>query len=409
MVNYIERTADDLLAEMVKDHSVIVVVGPRATGKTTSAQRLARSVVQLADNRQRTAFAADIEYALTSNAEPVLIDEWQEVPEALGHVKVLVDAEPRRGRFIITGSVRGDIDVQTWPGTGRVLRVEMYGLTEREIERRTATANWFQGVLRGDVARSSSNERLADYVRRALRSGFPEPALTMSTTARTRWLSAYVDQLVTRDAEGVDGGRDPLRLRRYLTAYALNSAGIVDDTTIFAAAGVAKNTARAYERLLQNLLVVADVPSWTSNRLKRLSLAPKRFLVDPGLFVGVLGVDEAEVMSDGDLLGRVIETFVMTQIRAEVALMTPRPRLHHLRTAEGRHEIDIIIEIGARRLVAIEVKATSAPGPDDTRHLRWLKRELGDSVVAAVLLHAGPNSFEMDEGVMACPISSLWS
>jgi uncharacterized protein len=196
-------------------------------------------------------------------------------------------------------------------------------------------------------------------------------------------------------------------LRQYLTAYALNSAGIVDDTTIYQAAGVTKNTARAYDRLLQNLLVVAEVPSWTTNRLKRLSLAPKRFLIDAGLFVGVLSVDEAEVLSDGDLLGRVIETFVMSQIRAEIALMTPRPRLHDLRTAEGRHEIDIIIEVGARRLVAIEVKATSSPGPDDARHLRWLKRELGDSVMASVLLHSGPNSFEMDEGVMAVPIASL--
>jgi uncharacterized protein len=409
MENYFERTADALLAEMISDHSVIMVSGPRATGKTTSAQRLAQSVIQLADNRQRTAFASDIEYALTSRPEPVLIDEWQEVPESLGHLKVLVDAEPRRGRFIVTGSVRGDVDEQTWPGTGRVVRLEMYGLTEREIERRSTATGWFQNLLRGEVARSSTDERLADYVRRALRSGFPEPALTMAPTARARWLTAYVDQLVTRDADGVDGGRDPLRLRQYLTAYALNSAGIVDDITIYQAAGVAKNTSRAYDRLLQNLLVVAEVPSWTSNRLKRLSLAPKRFLIDAGLFVGVLGVDEAEVLSDGDLLGRVIETFVMSQIRAEIALMTPRPRLHHLRTAEGRHEIDIIIEVGARRLVAIEVKATSSPGPDDARHLRWLKRELGDSVIAAILLHSGPNSFEMDEGVMAVPIASLWS
>jgi uncharacterized protein len=109
------------------------------------------------------------------------------------------------------------------------------------------------------------------------------------------------------------------------------------------------------------------------------------------------------------LIGRVIESFVMSRIRAEIALMTPRPRLHHLRTAEGRHEIDIIIEVGARRLVAIEVKATSSPGPDDARHLRWLKRELGDSVIASVLLHSGPNSFEMDQGIMAVPIASLWS
>jgi len=200
-----------------------------------------------------------------------------------------------------------------------------------------------------------------------------------------------------------------MRLRRYLTAYSLNSAGVADDTTIFGAAGIAKNTARAYQRLLENLLIVDEVPAWTSNRLKRLTLAPKRYLIDAGLFTGVLGVDRAEVMSDGDLLGRVIETFVVAQVRAELALRTPRPRLHHLRTAEGRHEVDLVIEVGARRLVAIEIRATSTPDTGDATHLRWLKRELGDSVIAAVLLHSGPISFEMGDGVIACPISSLWS
>lgn len=407
--SYVPRSADMVLDEMVHDHSAVMIVGPRATGKTTSAQRLAGSSLQLADSRQRTAFAADIEYALTTSREPVLVDEWQEVPDALGHIKALVDAEPRRGRFIITGSVRGDVDMQTWPGTGRTVRLEMYGLTEREIEGGAAEVPWIHGVLRGSVGRVQSSDRLAGYVRRALRSGFPEPALTMSETARARWLTSYVDHLVTRDAEGVDGGRDPIRLRRYLTAYVLNSAGVVDDTTIYGAAGVAKNTARAYDRLLQNLLVISEVPAWTTNRLKRLSLAPKRFLVDPGLFVGTLGVDEAEVMADGDLLGRVIETFVVAQIRSELALLAPRPRLHHLRTAEGRHEVDIIIEVGARKLVAIEVKATSTPGPDDARHLRWLKRELGSQVVAAIVLHSGPNTFEMGDGIVACPISCLWA
>ena len=104
-----------------------------------------------------------------------------------------------------------------------------------------------------------------------------------------------------------------------------------------------------------------------------------------------------------------IETFVVAQLRAELALRAPRPRLRHLRIAEGRHEVDINIEVGARRLLAIEVKATSTPYPGDATHLRWLKRELGDSVIAAVLLHCGPVSFEMDEGVVACPIAALWA
>ena len=409
MSTYVARAADALLAEMLADHPAVLITGPRATGKTTSAARLAAATVQLANDRERAAFAADIEAGLTTRDEPVLIDEWQEVPATLGHIKTLVDAEPRRGRFMVTGSIRGDIDGATWPGTGRLVRLEMYGLTEREVERHMNGPAWLVGVLHGEVGRVRTELRLRDYVTRALRSGFPEPALELSGAARARWLTSYVDQLVTRDAHGIEEGRDPNRLRRYLTAYALNSAGITDDATIYAAAGLAKNTARAYDRLLQNLLVTAEVPAWTSNRLKRLALAPKRYLVDAGLFVGALGMTEADVLADGDLLGRVIETFVVAQLRAEFALLTPRPRLHHLRTAEGRHEVDVLIEVGARRLVAIEIKATSTPGPDDAKHLRWLKRELGDSLAAAVVLHSGPTSIEFDEGVVACPIAALWS
>lgn len=409
MADYLPRLADAVLSEMLGAHAAVLVTGPRATGKTTLAARQSRSVVHLANDRQRVAFAADVEAALTMREEPLLVDEWQEVPATLGHIKTLVDASPRRGRFIVTGSVRGDLDGEMWPGTGRLVRLDLYGLTEREIEGRLASARWLSDLLAGVVRPVQSDLRLRDYVARALRGGFPEVALDLTGTARARWLTSYVDHLVTRDAQGIEAGRDPDRLRRFLQAYALNSAGIVDDTTIYTAAGVAKNTARAYDRLLKNLLVTAELPAWTSNRLKRLALAPKRYLVDPSLLVGVLGIGDGDVLTDADLLGRVVETFVVAQLRAEFALLAPRPRLHHLRTAEGRHEVDVLIEVGARRLVALEVKATSTPGPDDAKHLRWLRRELGETVAAAVVLHAGPTSVELGDGVIACPIAALWS
>jgi uncharacterized protein len=188
----------------------------------------------------------------------------------------------------------------------------------------------------------------------------------------------------------------------------LNSAGIVDDVTLWTAAGIAKDTARAYDTLLQNLLVVDRLPAWTSSRFKRLALASKRYLVDPGLFAGVLGITEGDVLTDGDLLGRLIETFVVAQVRAECALMTPTPRLHHLRTNEGR-EIDLVIEVGARRLIAIEIKATATPDTGDARHLRWFRRELGDQQVTTILLHTGPETLTFDDGTVAAPISALWT
>lgn len=404
------RLADRVLADMIVDHSAVLITGPRATGKTTTARQRAQSTVDLTDANTATAVRADPIVTLAARAEPILVDEWQVVPETLTAIKTLVDREPRRGRFIVTGSVRGEVDSPTWPGTGRLVHLKMYGLTEREIERSSSAGkpSWLERLIGGDVGHVSTDCDLGDYVERALRSGFPEPALTMSTTGRQRWLASYVDQLITRDVADLGEQRDPDRLRRYVQALALNSAGIVDDITLYRAAGVAKSTGSAYDRLLTNLLVAESVPAWTTNRLKRMSLAPKRYLVDSGLFVGALGVDARSVLADGDLLGRVIDTFVTAQIRAELALLAPRPRLHHLRTSQGRQEIDLLIEVGARDLVAIEVKATANPRRDDARHLSWLRARFGSAVRAAVVLHTGRETVELDDGVYGCPIAALW-
>jgi uncharacterized protein len=407
--SYLPREADVVLAEMLEDHSAILVTGPRAAGKTTSCEQHSRTIIRLGDTDVADAFRSGPAAVLHGRERPVLVDEWQEVPASLQAIKVAVDTDPSRGQFLVTGSVRGDLDAPTWPGTGRLVRLAMYGLTEREIEGAVGTRSWLRTLIAGTVPhphRSTTDVR--GYVKRALRSGFPEPALMTTDRGRSRWLASYVDQMVTRDAQSISPGRDPQRLRSYLTALALNSAGVVDDTTLWTAAGIAKDTARAYDTLLLNLLVVERLPAWTSNRLKRLTLAPKRYLVDPGLLGGVLGVTENDVLSDGDLLGRLLETFVVAQCRAELALLSPSPRMHHLRTSEGR-EVDLVLEVGARRLIAIEIKATATPDPGDARHLRWLRRELGDANVMSVLLHTGRETRTFDDGTIAAPISAIWN
>jgi predicted AAA+ superfamily ATPase len=407
--NYVTREADHVLGEMLEDHAAVLVTGPRATGKSTTCERFARSLVGLGNRAVAVALRSGVEAVLSGRDEPVLIDEWQVVPDTLQFVKAEVDRQPGRGRFIVTGSVDATFDSATWPGTGRLVGLSMFGLTERELAGRVGKPSWLSQVLSGDEAPTHrSDTHVGDYVERALRSGFPEPVLMTGVRGRARWLASYVDHVVTRDAQSLAPRRDSFRLRAYLTALALNSAGVVDDTTLWSSAGIAKDTARAYETLLRRLFVVDHLPAWTSNRLKRLSLAPKRYLIDPGLFVGVLGVEPGDVLVDGGLLGRVLETFVVAQCRAECALMTPAPRLHHLRSREGR-EIDLLIEVGARRLVAIEVKATATPNPTDARHLRWLRRELGGQSLTTVLLHTGPETLRFEDGTIAAPISALWS
>ncbi len=408
MDRYLPRHIDGLLSELLAELPAVLIVGPRATGKTTTAARHGAALVRLDRAAEAAAFRADADVALASFDEPVVLDEWQEVPGVLGAVKRAVDRDPRPGRFVLTGSVRADIEAQTWPGTGRVVRVAMFPMTVAERGERS-TSPLVDRIVDGDALEAAApGTDLAGYIDLALQGGFPE-MLALSEQGRRRWVDGYIDQLLTRDVALVDRGRDPARLRRYLEAYALSSAGLAEDKTLYDAAGIDRRTALAYEALLVNLQVVESIPAWTSNRLKRLTLSPKRYLIDPALLAGIIGVTQTAVLRDGDLLGRLLDTFVAAQLRPETQVARHRARLYHLRQEQGRHEIDLLVELGAERVIGIEVKADSAPDASSAKHLSWLRDELGDRFVGGVLLHTGPAAFSLGDRITAAPISTLWA
>ena len=113
------------------------------------------------------------------------------------------------------------------------------------------------------------------------------------------------------------------------------------------------------------------------------------------------------VVSDG-LLGRVLDIFVVAQLRADCVVSALSPRLFHVRDANGRHEVDILAEFPDGSVVGFEVKADAAPGSDAARHLRWLKDALGDRFVAGVVMHTGPRPWRIDGDIYAVPICALW-
>lgn len=409
MTEYKHRALDSLIEDLLGELPAVLIVGPRATGKTTTASRHAATTVRLDRPAEAAAFRADADAALRGLDEPVLLDEWQAAPEVLGAVKRAVDVNPHPGRYLLTGSIRADLEAETWPGTGRLVRVSMYGMTVAEQLGRPITRPLLDRLAQGEELPASPDPPdLRDYIELALRSGFPE-ALSLSSSARQRWIDSYIEQLLTRDAMQLAGTRDPARLSRFFEAYALNSAGIVEDKTLYDAAGINRKTAIAYEQLLTNLMVVEKVPAWASNRLKRLVHSPKRFLVDPGLLSGILRVNADTVLRDGDLLGRLLDTFVAAQLRAELAVTESRPRIYHIRQEQGRHEIDLLGELAARQVIGFEVKAAAAPRQEAARHLVWLRDKLGDRFRAGVVLHTGPRTFPLEQRIVAAPICTLWA
>ncbi len=407
---YLARLVDAQIASLLKELPAIFVAGPRATGKTTTAARYARTIVHLDREAEAVAFRADPDSALRGLPEPVLLDEWHLVPGVLGAIKRTLDVDPRPGRFLVTGSVRADVQGDLWPGTGRLTRVPMFGLTVRETVGALGSAPFVDRVVDGDALEPATDTPdLRGYLELLMTGGFPEPALRLGPAARIHWLDSYVEHILSRDAELLEGGRDPVRLRRYLEVLALNSAGIVDERTIFEAAGINRKTAAAYQRLLANLFVVEAVPAWTSNRLQRLTLMPKRYVLDAAIAASVLRLDVAGVMRNGDVLGRLLDTFVAAQIRAESSISGSRPRLYHVRQQQGRLEVDLLAELGGGKVIGIEVKANAAPVAHDARHLAALRDRLGADFLAGVVLHTGPRAYSLGDRIVAAPISTLWA
>jgi len=150
-------------------------------------------------------------------------------------------------------------------------------------------------------------------------------------------------------------------------------------------------------------------PAWTTNRLARLTRNPKRYIVDPALAAVASGLTARSVLRDGDLLGRIVDTYAMAQLRPEIALSPLRRRAHHVRTAEGRHEIDLVVEIEDGGVLALEFKAGAAPARGDARHLAWLRDQLGERFVAGAVVHTGPGVFELGDRILAVPLCAMWS
>jgi hypothetical protein len=219
---YIPRLVDQRLSELFAQLPALLITGPRATGKTTTARRQhVTTVVRLDRPAEAAAFRADPDVALRAQPEPVLLDEWQAVPEVLGAVKWAVDDDPRPRRFLLTGSVRADLDQEMWPGTGRLVRLRMHGITPRELTEQPTGPLFLDRLATADIREFHVPPvvpDLRDYIDYALRSGFPEPLLRLSGAAHQAWLDGYLDQLLTRDAQDLLPIRDPARCRRSINS-----------------------------------------------------------------------------------------------------------------------------------------------------------------------------------------------
>lgn len=419
---YLTRVVDEELDALLPDLAAVSLDGPKGVGKTETATRRAHTVFALDEAVQRELLQAD-PGRLARAPRPVLVDEWQRFPAVWDMIRRSVDRDPSPNQYLLTGSATPAADAPTHSGAGRIVQIRMrpLSLPERGL---TAPTVSVRALLTGDHAPidGDSSTTLPEYVHEILASGFPG-IRRLSERARRAQLDGYLARIVDRDfPEQGHPVRRPASLRAWLTAYAAATATNSSYTTILNAAtpGEGDKPSRpaivGYRDVLTQLWLLDPIPGWNPSRsaLTRLQEAPKHHLADPALAARLLGATRDSLLAgdrdpisprDGTLLGALFES--LTALTVRVTAQNAEAMTWHLRTRNGDHEVDFILERDDHKIVAIEVKLASTISDKDTVHLRWLKDRLGPDLLDSVIVTTGQYAYRRKDGIAVVPLALL--
>jgi predicted AAA+ superfamily ATPase len=420
--DYLARVVDAELDELLPGLAAVSLEGPKGVGKTATALRRARTVFALDNAVQRELLRADPQ-RIDRSPPPVLVDEWQREPAVWDLVRRSVDRDPAPGRFLLTGSATPTTE-PTHSGAGRIvtLRMRPMSLAERGLTTPTTGLSDLLTGRRADVD-GSSDLTLPDYAEEIVRSGFPG-IRDLPARARRAQLDGYLARIAERDfPEQGHLVRRPATLKAWLTAYASATATTASYNTILDAATPgdddkpAKTTTIAYRDVLSQLWMLDPVTGWSPHRntFTRLGTSPKHHLADPALAARLLGADVPALLDDSvpgtaiprrsSLLGALFESLVTLSVRTYA--QAAEAAVHHLRTRNGDHEVDLIVQRADHRVVAFEVKLAPTVDDRDTAHLRWLRDRIGDDLLDAAIITTGTHSYRRRDGIAVIPAALL--
>ena len=291
----VHRHAETRIRAALEDTRIVAMVGPRQSGKTTLARKIAAdedmNFVTLDDDQFRQ-FANSDPSGFVRDLDRAVIDEIQRAPDLILALKKAVDEDPRPGRFLITGSVdlfKGTISPDSL--AGRVETIELLPFSQAEIDR-CASPNFLTRAFKGDFPALEEIGRTEELIARVVAGGYPEALARTNPARRQTWLTAYAHSLTTRDiAEIVDVAKTN-ELFRLLDRAAVASGQTVNLSALAAPLGIDGKTVDRWLTLLELMFVIRRVPAWHRNEFKRLVKTPKLHFIDSGLLASLRRVSE---------------------------------------------------------------------------------------------------------------------
>jgi uncharacterized protein len=349
-MEYVPRLVTRQLEKATRGFAALVLTGPRRAGKTTLLRRaFPKASYRLLEDPEVVArVRSDPAAFLDDLRPPVILDEIQNTPELLGHLRARIDAAPtRRGRWLLTGSqdaplMRGVTESMA----GRAALMELWPLSTQE----TSKVSLFRG-------------------------GYPE------VLARPRsadlWYRSYVQTYLERDVRAVSSIRDLATFRRFLALTASRCGQILNKTDLAAPLGVSVPTITEWLGILEVTGQIVLVPPFFESFGKRLIKSPKLYFVDSGLACHLLGLESEAQMERSPFRGPLFEGFVAAELLKQQQGAGRRRELYYFRDQRGL-EVDLLVPMGGGRLAFVEAKASTTVRP-----------EAGDAVAALMTTARG--------------------
>ncbi len=422
-MEYKRRIADQLLRDRLDAIGAVLIDGPKACGKTTTAEQQAASVIYMdapAQQAQYTQMAQTDITQLLKGDTPRLIDEWQRVPQLWDAVRFMVDHRDGDGQFILTGSaVPANTKDIYHTGTGRFAWLTMRPMTLWESEESTgeiSLAELFCAPQKIEAENKLTLQQLA-YI--TCRGGWPQAVNKKTERAALLQAKEYYRAITQSDISRVDNmQRNAERAKRIMRSYARHQGTQANISTILAdisanePQNVSDETISAYLTALMKIFVIEDMPAWNPNLRSKTAVRTSvtRYYIDPSIGVAALALGPRDLIDDLKTFGLFFETMCVRDLR--VYADTLDGTLYHYRDKNGL-ECDAILHLANGSYGLIEIKLGGATlveeGAKTLTHLTNIidTTRMKAPAFRMVLTGVGDYAYKRTDGIYVVPVGCL--
>lgn len=408
--DYIPRSIEPLIVQVVSEYAAVLVTGPRQVGKSTLLAHIAeessglRSRVTLDDLTARELATADPAMFFQVHEPPILIDEVQYAPNLFSRIKLMIDEGMPPGSFWLTGSQQFRLmELAGESLAGRAAVLSLSSLTQVESERMPSPGFSFeldQWKERQSAVPSGSVRDLYSVMLRGQMPGVVSGRFTNVPVFYESYLRTYIERDVRRLLGNVDALQyvDFMRVAAARCSQMLNVASIAQDV------GIRQDKAKAWLAVLERSGVIFFLHPFSNNQLKRTVKAPKLYFHDCGLVAHLTRWLTAETLEAGAMSGAFMENYVVSEVYKSFLNCGMEPPLYYYRDHDGK-EVDLIVETDGQ-LHPVEIKKTATPHLSMVKNFKALRKS-GVPLGRGAIICADENVSALDSDVLVIPARLL--